>query len=178
MTAIFKEDFTVDNIIAKKYWTKLDGDGVGHLMIELDNGEELEVDLIKGASDMDGTALHDRVDWLLKFNGITVVKDEPIVKPKRKYTRHVDLGLAKDYGKVTLTLAAPIEKFGWVLYLKGTNKYVYRLDKRGIYVMEDNGTNKTPPMVWSDADIKIIKNIDDFDKKKVKTKTNPKNRLA
>lgn len=168
----------MENIKAEKYYTRIDNDGVGHLMIETE-GETLEVATIIGASDMDAHTLHDRAVFLLKINEIDIVEPDPTtapVKPKRKYTKHVNLGLASDFGKVTLSLASPDKSFGYILYLKGTTKFVYRLDSKGIYVIDES--KKTKPMIWSEDDIKKIKNIDDFDKKKVEVSKKPKNRLS
>ena len=165
----------MDKIIATKKWTSFDKDGNGHLFVEI-NGEDLEIDVIPCADMLDIDQLKERIDIILKINNIVIEEPKPVEKPKRKYTRHTTLGLASEYGKVTLKLAMPEKKFGWVLYLKGTKKFVFRFDEKGIYVVEEGG--KTKPMIWSDKDIKLIKNKDDFDFVKVETRTNPKNRLS
>ncbi len=171
-----KEGNAVDtNLVIDKYATTIDADGIGHVMVYID-GEELELGTIGNVSSMDGSRIHERAKTLLKSEGVVIRVPEPAPvesKPKRKYTRHVHLGLASEYGKVTLKIASDVLKQVDVyhLYLKGTNRFVYKLDERGIYLT--TGV-KTRPMNFTKEDIKLIKNISDFDvvKKTLEVKSN------
>lgn len=165
-------------ILLDKVETTIDANGVAHIMGTLD-GQAFEIGRIENATDYSAVELHERVDLYLRINEFGI-KPAPVEepKPKRKYTKRVNLGLASEYGKVTLTLAQPIKKKITVynLYIKGTDKFVYKLDEKGIYVT--NG-KKTPPIAFTAADIKMIKNIDDFDVVKFEKETKyVKNKIA
>lgn len=155
------------------YRTEIDANGNGKVLISIDGNEE-QIGIIRDCINLTPAEAHERALELLRINDLKVKEKPPVVeepKPKRKYTRHIHLGLASDYGKVTLTLASAQKRIwkGHYLYLKGTNKVVYKLTDKGILVIEDN--KKTKPMVFTEADIKLIKNIDDFDVKKFDIET-------
>ena len=162
------------------YRTEIDANGNGKVIISIDGNEE-QIGTIRDCINLTPAEAHDRALEMLRINDLKVKEKPPVVeepKPKRKYTRHVHLGLASDYGKVELKLAMPEKKKGYHLYLKGTNKYVYKLTDKGILVMENDGTKKTPPMVFTEADVKLIKNTEDFDFKKVEYTGRIYNKIA
>lgn len=66
--------------------------------------------------------------------------------------------------KVTLKLADE-RPTGYVLYVKGTGKFIYRLTGSEIKVT-DNG--KTRPVIFTKDDLECIGNIDEFDVKEIK----------
>ena len=173
----------MDYLEIDSYRTEIDTNGNGKVIINIDGNEE-EIGTIRDCINLTPAEAHNRALEMLRINDLKVKEKPPVVeapKPKRKYTRHVNLGLASDYGKIELKLAVAEKKYikGFSLYLKGTNKFVYRLDEKGIYVMEDDGSKKTKPIVFTEADIKIIKNIGEFDVKKVDITTKYiKNKIA
>lgn len=67
--------------------------------------------------------------------------------------------------KVTLKLADD-RPTGYILYVKGTDKFVYRLEKDVIRVTDNK---KTTPVVFTKEDIEAIDNIDEFDVRKTKS---------
>lgn len=153
------------------YRTEIDTNGNGKVIISIDGNEE-QIGIIRDCINLTPAEAHDRALEMLRINDLKVKEKPPVVetpKPKRKYVRHVHLGLASDYGKVELKLATPEKHIikCYNLYLKGTNKYVYKLTDKGILVMENDGTKKTAPMLFTEADIKLIKNTDDFDIKRI-----------
>lgn len=156
--------------------TTIDDIGAAHVEGEL-NGEKFEIGIIKNAVLLPADELHARVNLLLSIEGFGLKpKEEP--KPKRKYTRRVNLGLASEFGKVTLKVVNPEKKVitFYNLYIKGTDKFVYKLDEKGIYV---SNSKKGVPIAFTQADIKCIKNIDDFDVVKVSRETRYiKNKIA
>ena len=148
-------------IIAESYRTSFDANGDGHVIVTID-GEELEIGTIPNAQTMEMSVLKDHIRALFIINEVTIAPKKEEIKPKRKYTKHVKLNLASDYGKVTLNLVQPIHRkfFSNILYLKGTKQFVWKMDEKGIYVTEGK---KTRPMYFTDDDVKLIKNIGDFD---------------
>lgn len=150
------------------YRTEIDENGNGKVIISID-GQEEQIGTIRDCIKLTSDEANARALEILRINELKVAEPKPVEKKeKRKYTRHVHLGLASDYGKVTLKLAVPEKHIikCFELWLKGTNKFVYKLTDKGILVMEDNGSRKTKPMLFTEADVKLIKNIDDFDVKR------------
>ena len=155
----------------KRYWLEYDEDGNGHVKVELPDGTEDTLYKIWGAQSMDTQTRQNNVDFILKFYNVTILPEpEPEPKPKRKYTRHstVTLGLASEKGKISLKLAKPEPKpkkvFAYILYLKGTDQFVWRINEKGIYVAK---SEKTRPVYFTANDIKRIRNVSEFDIKKV-----------
>lgn len=156
--------------------TTIDNVGKGHV-VGIMNGERFEIGIIDNAFDLPAHELHERAKLLLDREGFAVKPNTEAPRTKRKYTRRVNLGLASDYGKVTLKVVEKEKKVitFYNLYIKGTKDYVYKLDEKGIYVT--NG--KTKPMAFTQADIKCIRNINDFDLVKVTKETSYiKNKIA
>ena len=167
-----------EKILLDKIETPIDRDGTAHVMGTL-NGETFEIGTIHGTSRLNGEQLHQYVESVIEQNGFALKPMfTPAPAPKRKYTKHVHLGLASEYGKVALKVVNNEPKVitCYHLYIKGTDKFVYKLDDKGIYVT--NG-KKTKPMAFTSADIKVIKNLDDFDVVKVTKETKYiKNKIA
>lgn len=168
----------MEKMLIDKVSTNVDENGTAHIMGYLD-GEVFEIGTILNAMQYNGHDLHERVMYKLALEGIGI-KPTPVPTPvqKRKYTKHVTLGLASEYGKVTLKVVQNEPKIitFYVLYLKGTDKFVYKLTDKGILVT--SGT-KTKPLAFTSADIKLIRNIEDFDVVKVSKETKwVKNKIA
>lgn len=151
-------------IYLDKISTEIDTNGTAHITGYLDN-QVFEIFTLEGVSHLTASALHDRVNDMLKINDFAIKEVEP--KPKRTYTKKVNLGFASDFGKVELKIAHsdPTKKVCYNLYIKGSNMYVYKIDKKGIYVCKKGC--KAKPVNFSANDIKRIKNIGDFDVVKV-----------
>ncbi len=147
-------------LVATKAWAQKHADGY-HAFV-LINGEEWDLGVMYMPPNPDGAKVDEMLKAFLKTEDIIVQAPAPVEqKPKRKYTRHVQLGLASEHGKVTLTLADTKRKINvYHLYLKGTDKFVYKLDQKGIYV---TSAKSTKPLNFTDEDMKLIKNIADFD---------------
>ena len=150
--------------------TIIDHNNNAKIIGEIKGQEAFEIGTIYNALNFTATELNARVALKLAERGYAMRPVEYVPpKPKRKYTRRVNLGLATDYGKVTLKLASGVHTIDvYILYLKGTTKYIYKMDDKGIYVIDENkgkdgGKAKTRPMMFTKDDIRAIRNIDDFD---------------
>lgn len=168
----------MEKMIAQSYKIKYTDSDVADLYVDVD-GEELFVAQIPNVYDKTSGEVSELAKALLKANDVEI---RPIViepKPKRKYTKHIDLNLASEYGKIELKLAEASysERAYYLLRYKPNGELVYKLDKKGIYTGKCKEANA---LKFTENDIKLIKNAKDFEFIKFKSRNanNLKNKIT
>lgn len=163
------------NLVINSYYTRFDANNNGYVM-GMVGGDTIEIGCIGNCDNLTSTDVHNRAEALLKSEGVTIAPASKDSKNSaRAKGRKAFLGLATNGGKINLKIANN-STTAYALYVKGTNKYVYDITPKGVHVVADGA--KTKPMLFTDADIKLIGNLGDFDVKEVTTNGWVKNKIA
>lgn len=136
------------------YQVKQDDNGQFALWIVQNGKEGIFERMPKAYALMDAESRKACVDAILSDYDIKVKEPKKVFL---KEPKKVILKIAKDNKKI----------YGYVLYLKGTSKCIYRMDEKGIYLMDMNNKPTTKPLYFTKEDIEMIGNLDEFDVKKV-----------
>lgn len=133
----------------------ISSDGIGHLSATTEGGDTIE-DLIPNCDGLSADTLHNKaIEHIEKMLGYSYVPKKTTLK----------------LAKVTLKLAVPN---AYALFIKGTDKFVYKVDERGIYV---SNAKSQRPLAFTDDDLSRIDNINDFDVKKLNVYKSVTNKL-